>query len=619
MCGFCGYVNFKNDITDEKIIEKMNNTLKKRGPNAQNVFINDNVAIGHARLSIIDVALGHQPMSKVHNNNEYTIAYNGEMYNTKEIRDELISRGYEFSTSCDTEVVLTSYIEFGEKCVEYINGIFAFVIYDKNQNSLFFVRDRLGIKPLFYTIANKDHESALIFASEIKAILAHPYVTPILDRQGVMELIGLGPAHSPGKTYFKNILEIKAGYTGYYKDGLFSTKKYWDLETKECMDSEEEAIEEIHYLVNDAAKRQLVSDVGVCTMLSGGLDSSVLTKVAKDNIDDITTFSIDFIGNDNDFKANAYQMTKDSDYVKIMQEFLNTNHKTIKIENTYLFDLLDESMIARDMPGMADIDSSMFAFCKKINENGFKVCLSGECSDEIFGGYPWFYKEHLASHEGFPWALSEDLRDSLIKPDLLGKNELREYVENARQETLKNVVHLDEKNEFENRFRNINYLTVKWFMNTLVERTDRMSMANSLEVRVPFADHRIFDYVYNLPANMKLGLSSSNVPVEKYLLRKAFEKELPEDVVYRKKSPFPKTYDPNYLRLVEEKIVRIVDDKSLKIHKIINTNFVRELVKMHGENLTENLFGQLMTYPQTLAFLIQINSWLELYNIEIEI
>lgn len=619
MCGFCGYVNYEKDITDEKVIEEMNNKLKKRGPNAQKIYINDNVAIGHARLSIIDVALGHQPMTKNFKENEYTIAYNGEMYNTKEIRDELISKGYTFSTNCDTEVVLTSYIEYGEKCVEYINGIFAFVIYDKNNKSLFLVRDRLGIKPLFYTISSKGDDTTLIFASEIKAILAHPDVEPILDKQGLMELIGLGPAHSPGKTYFKNILEIKPGYTGFYKDGFFDINKYWDLETKECRDSEETAIEEIHYLVNDAAKRQLVSDVGICSMLSGGLDSSILTKVAKDNIDDIVTFSIDFVGNDQDFKANSYQLTKDSDYVKIMKDFLNTNHKTIQIENTYLFDLLDESMISRDMPGMADIDSSMFAFCKKINENGFKVCLSGECSDEIFGGYPWFYKEHLASHNGFPWALSENLRDNLIKSDIFKDNEIREYVENARQETLKNVTHLNPNDEFENRFRNINYLTVKWFMNTLVERTDRMSMANSLEVRVPYADHRIFDYVYNLPAKMKLGLSKNNEPVEKYLLRKAFENELPHDVVYRKKSPFPKTYDPKYLKLVEERMLNILDNKKSKIHEIINENYVRNLINIHGENLTENLFGQLMTYPQTLAFLIQIDKWLDLYNIKFEL
>ena len=434
-----------------------------------------------------------------------------------------------------------------------------------------------------------------------------------------MELIGLGPAHSPGNTYFKNIKEIKPGHFAIFKDNNFTETKYWDLETKKSYENENEIISNIHDLVVDATKRELVSDVGICSMLSGGLDSSILSKIAKDNVNNLTTFSIDFIGNNKDFVSNDYQLTKDSDYVKIMKDFLKTDHKTVLVENSKLYDYLNESLIARDMPGMADIDSSMFAFCNKINKAGFKVCLSGECSDEIFGGYPWFYKEHLSTHEGFPWALSENLRANLIKKDLLKKDELNTYVESKRQETLKNVVHLDEKDDFENRFRNINYITIKYFMMCLVERTDRMSMANSLEVRVPFADHRIFEYLYNVPARMKLGISKSTVPTEKYLLRKAFEKELPEDIIYRKKSPFPKTYDPKYLKLVELKMQSILNNKDSKIFKILNKEFIQELLNTHGESITENLFGQLMTYPQTLAYLIQIENWLNIYNVEIDI
>ncbi len=620
MCGFCGYVNTTKSIDENKIIKDMASTIKKRGPNALNVFVDKKTALGHTRLSIIDVKYGMQPMTKENNGNNYTIVYNGELYNTNEIRDNLISKGYNFTTKCDTEVVLTSYFEYGTDAVKYLNGIFAFAIYNDKDESIFLARDRLGIKPLFYSFnTDLDAELKFIFASEIKAILKHPDITAILDRQGLMELIGLGPAHSPGNTYFKNIKEIKPGYFAIYKNNKLELTKYWDLETKISYESEKQVIDNIHDLVVDATKRQLVSDVGICSMLSGGLDSSVLTKVAKDNINDLTTFSIDYVGNDKDFKSNDYQLTKDSDYVKIMQKFLDTNHKTILIDNTQLFELLNTSLIARDMPGMADIDSSMYAFCNKISKAGFKVCLSGECSDEIFGGYPWFYKEHLSMHDGFPWALSENLRDNLVKKDLLKENELREYVESKRKETLKNVTFIDKDDDFENRFRSINYLTIKWFMMCLVERTDRMSMANSLEVRVPFADHRIFEYVYNIPARLKLGVSKNSNVTEKYLLRKAFEKELPNDVVYRKKSPYPKTYDPKYLRLVEVKMQSILDNKDSKILNIINKDYVQNMLDTHGEALTENLFGQLMTYPQTLAYLIQIENWLNLYNIEIDI
>lgn len=618
MCGFCGYVNKEEEIKNDAIILKMNATLKFRGPNAKHVYIHDNIALGHSRLSIIDVADGTQPMQKIVNNQEYVIVYNGELYNTEELRNDLEKQGYTFSTKCDTEVALTAYIAYGDTCVNYLNGIFAFAIYDLKENNIFLARDRLGIKPLFYTMTAGDSPT-FIFASEIKALLAHPNVKAILDREGIKELMGLGPAHTPGKTYFKNIFEIEAGNFANFKNFKLATTKYWDLTTKENKDTEEEAIATIHDLVVDATKRQLVSDVGICSMLSGGLDSSILAKIANDNVPNLTTFSIDYVGNDKDFVASSYQGSKDSDYVKIMKEYLHTDHKYVIVDNRELYYFLNESVIARDMPGMADIDSSMYIFCKKIQEAGFKVCLSGECSDEIFGGYPWFYKEHLIGHEGFPWALSENLRDDIVKKDLFQKGELREYVENARQSTLKNVVHLDSDDAYQRRFRDTNYLTVKWFMNTLIERTDRTSMASSLEVRVPFADHRIFEYVYNLPARMKLGFNEEGTPTEKYLLRKAFENELPNDVVYRKKSPFPKTYDPNYLALVEAQTAAMLEDSTLKIHQIIDDDYVANLLHTHGANLKENWFGQLMTYPQTLAYLNQISFWLEKYNIEIEL
>lgn len=609
MCGFCGYVNYNEGITNDKIIKKMNEKIYKRGPNEQNIYIDKNIALGHSRLSIIDVKYGSQPMQIETNNNTYTIIYNGELYNTSDLKKDLQNKGYNFKNNSDTEVILMSFIEYGKTCVNLLNGIFSFAIYDKKNNSLFFARDRLGIKPFFYTNTN----NTFVFASEIKSILEHPDVDAIIDKESILELVGLGPAHTPGKTFFKNILELKPGhYATLNKSGL-NISKYWDLETKECIDSEQEAIEKIHFLVTDSCKRQLVSDVGICSMLSGGIDSSILTKIANDNIDNLTTYSIDYLNNDTDFVSNSYQMTKDSDFVKIMKDYLKTNHKTIQIDNSDLFYLLDDSLFARDMPGMADIDSSMLAFCKEISKD-YKVCLSGECSDEIFGGYPWFYKKHLVEHNGFPWALSENLRGNLIRKDIITQNNLQEYIDSSIKNTLSNVKHLDENDKFENRFRDINYLTIKWFMNTLVERTDRMSMQTSLEVRVPFADHRIFEYVYNLPAKMKLGLNTNTEPVEKYLLRKAFEGEIPNEILYRKKSPFPKTYSPKYLSLVETKLQTIISNKNSKIHDILNIDYINSLIKNHGKDLKENLFGQLMTYPQTLAYIIQINTWLEKYN-----
>lgn len=612
MCGICGYMQ-KENITDNDTILSMKESILKRGNSDNNIYVNNNVALGHARLSIIDVKNGKQPMTKKFNGRTYTISYNGEIYNTNVLRNILITRGYEFETECDTEVLLLLYVEFKEKMLKYINGIFAFAIYDEQGKSIFLAKDRLGIKPLFYC----NIEDKFVFSSEIKGILASKFISPIVSKEELLELFSLGPAHTPGKTYFKDIYEIPAGHYATYCNGNLDIIKYWDLVEKKLLDSDDEIIDNVKYLLTDATKKQLVSDVGISSMLSGGLDSSIVTKIATDNVFNLHTYSINYENNDKDFVANSYQQTKDSDFVKIMTKYLNTKHKDIIVTDSDLFNNLYESVIARDMPGMADIDSSMYVFCKKIAENNEKVVLSGECSDEIFGGYPWFYKEHLKNTEGFPWALSETLRENLIKPELLNKGDITEYIKHSKNNTLKNVSHISYDN-FENEFKEINYLTVKFFMNTLIERTDRMSMRNSLEVRVPYADHRIFEYVYNVDAKLKLGLRNNSEVCEKFILKQAFKNDIPTDVTNRKKSPFPKTYSQKYLKMLEEKLLEILDKPNSRIHEIINEEYVRNLINSHGQELKENLFGQLMTYPQTLAYLIQIDYWLTAYNIEIK-
>ena len=612
MCGICGYMQ-KEKITENNTILSMKESILKRGNSDNNIYINENIALGHARLSIIDIKNGKQPMEKTINNTKYTIVYNGELYNTNVLRNILISRGYEFQTESDTEVLLLLYVEFKEKMLKFINGIFAFAIYDSSNNSLFLAKDRLGIKPLFYSI----FEDKFIFSSEIKGILASKYIKPVVTKENLIELLSLGPAHSPGKTYFKDIYELKAGHYALYKDGSLDIIKYWDLIEKKMIDNDDEIIDNVKYLVTDSTKRQLVSDVGVASMLSGGLDSSIVTKIATDNIYNLHTYSINYENNDEDFVANSYQQTKDSDFVKVMTKYLNTTHKNIIVSDKDLFDNLYESVIARDMPGMADVDSSMYVFCREIVKNNEKVILSGECSDEIFGGYPWFYKEHLKNTEGFPWALSENLRESLIKPDILENGQITEYIKDVKHNTLKTISHISQ-DPFENEFKEINYLTIKFFMNTLIERTDRMSMSNSLEVRVPYADHRIFEYVYNVDAKLKLGLRNNNSTIcEKYILKQAFKNDIPTDITNRKKSPFPKTYSKKYLQMLEEKLIEILNNPKSRIHEILNTKYIKKLIETHGIELKENLFGQLMTYPQTLAFIIQIDFWLTTYNIEI--
>ena len=611
MCGICGYIN-KEKITNDTCILNMLSSLTNSSPNATYTYINNNVALGCIQENVKNI--DKLPISRTLNGKVYTIIFNGQLYNRDEIKEDLLNKGQDFLTHNDAELVLMSYIQYGEQCLTLLDGIFAFAIYDETKNNIFIARDRLGIKPLFYTTTS----TSFSFASEIKAILKHPDVYAKVGKDEICEIFGLGPAHTPGKTFFKGIYEILPGHYGIYDSNVFKTSKYWDLKTYDVTDSINESISKVKELVTNSLKRQLISDTPVCSMLSGGLDSSVLAYLASKEITNLATFSIDFENNEENFQGTDYQPTRDSDYVTIMKDLIKSKHTNLYFSTEEIFNNLKDAMIARDMPGMADVDSSMLVFCKKIKSCGYNIAISGECSDEIFGGYPWYYKEHLIDSVNFPWSRSIDTRKNIINNNILSPQYLENYINNAFKESSSNVIY-NNSDIYENTFRKTCYNTVKWFMNTLVERTDRMSKMSGLEVRVPFADYKIFEYVYNVSRKYKLGLvDGNNIPTEKYLLRKAFENELPHDVVYRKKSPFPKTYDPKYTKLLEDCIKEIINNSSSPILELINISFVYEMLETHGENLKENWFGQLMTYPQTLAYLIQINMWLEEYNVEIE-
>ncbi len=571
------------------------------------ILANNNIAFANSEGGI-------QPLTRVIQGTRYSIVFNGKLYNVESIKEDLKNSGYEFLTGCNAEAVLLAYIEYGEESVKLLDGIFSFAIYDASKEKLFIARDKLGISPFYYY-----NNGSFVFATEIKAILKHPDVSARVGRDELCEIFGLGPAHSPGKTFFKGIYEIMPGHYGLYCNHELKMYKYWDLETNEVLDTVEESISKVKELVSNSLKKQLISDVPICSMLSGGLDSSVLACLASKEKEDLATFSIDFEGNETNFAGTDYQPTRDSDFVIIMKDLLKTNHTNLYFSTDEIYNNLKEAMLAREMPGMADVDSSMLVFCRKIKEYGYDAAISGECSDEIFGGYPWYYKEHLIASPTFPWSRSIETRKNILNPNLVSPEYLENYVEAAFQATSNNVVY-NNCDEMENTFRKTCYNTVKWFMNTLVERTVRISNMTKLDIRVPFADYRIFEYVYNVSAKYKLGLINSNdTPVEKYLLRKAFENELPHDVVYRKKSPFPKTYDPNYTKLLEDSLKDIINKSTSPLLEVINVRYLYDILDTKGENLKENWFGQLMTYPQTLAYLIQINMWLEEYNIEIDI
>ncbi|MFJ8064483.1 asparagine synthase (glutamine-hydrolyzing) [Psychrobacillus sp. NPDC096426] len=613
MCGITGWIDWHQDLTQQVfIVKKMANTLSKRGPDASNVWSSRHVLLGHTRLIVVDPTGGAQPMAKEKNDTVYTIVYNGELYNTEDIRKELLKRGYSFQSYSDTEVLLTAYIEWGEKCVEHLNGIFSFAVWDQSLEQLFIARDRLGVKPLFY----REENGSLLFGSEIKAVIAHPKVKREIERGGLQEIFGLGPSRTPGHGVFRGIKELRPAHALTFNRNGLKSWRYWNVESSHHDHTLDETVERVLFLVKDAIERQLVADVAVCTFLSGGIDSSAISAIAahyykEKGMGPLQTYSIDFEQNNQYFKANSFQPDEDGPWIRKMQQYLGSNHHAAVIINDQLANLLEDAVLMRDLPGMADVDSSLLWFCEQIKQN-HTVALSGECADEIFGGYPWFYQTDILHSNGFPWMRSEEERQDLLLPHWQKRLDLKEYVNERYKETIAEVPQLAGETQAEARNREMFYLNMIWFMPTLLERKDRMSMGASLEVRVPFADHRLVEYAWNIPWEMKM-LNGH----EKGILRKALEGILPDEVLYRKKSPYPKTHHPNYMKLVKAKLNNIINDKTSPILELVSKQKVADILESDGSSFKAPWFGQLMTGPQLIAHLTQINFWLKHYNINI--
>lgn len=607
MCGIAGILRDDIDLRNEQpLLTKMSESLKDRGPDGEGQYVEASAAIIHRRLAIIDPKGGSQPMRF----GNYVIAYNGEIYNTEEVRNELKTFGYTFDTTCDTEVVLKAYHKWKEESVKKLNGIFAYAVFDVKSKKLFAARDRIGVKPLFYSKKG----GLFAFASRIETLLLIDEIKSVVDEEGLSEIFMLGPARTIGKAVFRDISELPPASYLEYENGRLKISSYWRLTAKEHTDSFEETVEHTRYLVRDAIERQLVSDVPVCTFLSGGLDSSIISEIAAGYFrrkgETLTTYSVDYTDNDKFFKKSLFQPNKDSDYIGMISDYIGSNHRNVVLDNVQLADALVDAVYARGVPGFTDVDSSLLLFCREVKKD-FKVCLSGECADEIFGGYPWYHRKEILFEETFPWSRSVDVRKSLLRDGLLENG--AEYVHSAYQKTVDDTSFLDSDSPLEKRMRQMFRLNIDWFMQTLLMRKDAMSMASSLEVRVPFCDWRIVEYAYNMPWAFK-----SPEDREKGILRMAFENELPYEIAWRKKSPYPKTFNPDYFKRVKEMVSMALSDTSCPLYDMLNKDTVYKLCD-DPDVLPEPWYGQLMRGVQVLAYIVQIYHWIKKYNVTFDI
>ncbi len=608
MCSILGVINFKDSTSGitQTVLNEMRKTTVHRGPDQNGFFRSEGVCFAHNRLAVIDVENGLQPMSAVFEGKSYTIVYNGEIYNADELRKELSASGVKFSTHCDTEVVLYSYIIWGRGCSEKLNGIYAFAVYDDTNKRVYLSRDRMGVKPFFYTQLG----NTFIFASEVKAILKHPQIRAELDSEGIWQMLYLSPMRPSNNGIFKNIYEISPGYHGTFDAAGLSLSRYWSLEAYELWDDEDTILEKTRFYLTDAIKRQLVSDVPLCTFLSGGLDSSIVTSVAKTdkkNGDTLSTYSFEYEGNQQHFEATSFQPESDDAYAAWLAAYLKTDHTILTVSQQEIATLLYDAVKYRDYPGMADIDSSLLYYCREVKKR-HTVALSGECADEIFGGYPWFYKTEMLQRDFFPWIHDPESKVFLFHPDFAKPREGYEFVKQMYLDSKNACPLVPNESEEMKASRIATWLSVNWFMTSLLERKDRMSMASGLEVRVPFSDHRILEYVYNVPWSIKFKNK-----VEKSLLRNSMAEYLPDKILNRKKSPYPKTHNPEYEKIVTRIFEQVLADSNSVLRDILHQDALTLL--RSGSNVT--WFGQLMGRPQLIAWLLQLNYWFGEYDVKI--
>lgn len=601
MCGIAGQLSPGGlPQRNEGFYEKILHTMTRRGPDQEGRFLDPCCALLHRRLSVIDPEKGLQPMTI----EGKTIVYNGELYNTPELRQELASHGETFLTHCDTEVLLRAFLRWGEDCLHKLNGIFAFAVYDPKNRRIFFARDPMGVKPLFYA----QRGGSFFFASELKSLLCFPEIEPVVEARGLYDLMFLGPGRTPGFGIFRGVYEVKPGQCGCFDENGLTLKTYWSLKDGTCTDSFEEASDKTRFLLEDSIRRQLVSDVPIGTFLSGGLDSSIVSAVAAKYLGRVDTFSVDYKDNEKYFQTTKFQPNSDPYFMELMAKHIGSNAHRVELDTQPLVSALFEAAEARDLPGMADVDSSMLLLCREARKTT-TVVLSGECADEIFGGYPWYRDPEIRAAWGFPWAQTTDYRASFVRPELLEWMDPKEFVDRRYQETLDTVELLPDLDPTEKRMKEMMVLNLKWFMQTLLDRKDRMSMWSGLEIRVPFCDKRIVEYLYTVPWAYK-----DHEGMEKGLLRHAFRDMLPEEVCYRKKSPYPKTWNPGYMQAVSQLLRDELSGTNSPLLEFLDKD---ALLSLCSENRSLPWYGQLMTTPQTIAYFLQMAHWLRVNHIRV--
>jgi asparagine synthase (glutamine-hydrolysing) len=612
MCGITGWVSFTRDLRSEAAtLEAMTETMACRGPDDRGTWIEGPAALGHRRLAIIDLPGGRQPMTAATPHGTVAIVYSGEAYNFTELRRELTGRGHRFTTDSDTEVVLRGYLQWGDAVAERLNGMYAFAVWDGRADKLVMIRDRMGIKPFYY------HPTAdgVLFGSEPKAILANPLARRRVRLDGLRELFSM--IKTPGHAVWDGMHEVEPGTVVTVDRSGVHHRAYWELDTRPHTDDRDATIARVRSLLDDIVRRQLVADVPRCTLLSGGLDSSAMTALAARQLaehgEKVRSFAVDFAGQAENFVADELRGTPDAPFVHDVARTAGTDHQDIVLDAQALAEpeVRAKMIRARDLPaGFGDLDTSLYLLFRAIREHS-TVALSGESADEVFGGYLQFFDEEARSADSFPWLVrfGRHFGDDadVLRPDLAKALDLTAYVADGYRTAVAGIRRLDGESDFEYRMRRICHLHLTRFVRILLDRKDRVSMAVGLEVRVPFCDHRLVEYVYNTPWALK-----SFDGREKSLLREATADLLPKSVYDRAKSPYPSTQDPKYAAALQDQVRDLLARPGHPVFDIVEPERLRQAAHRDTPLNTQ-------AARRGLERALDLAQWFDLYTPEISV
>ncbi|MFC5196850.1 MULTISPECIES: asparagine synthase (glutamine-hydrolyzing) [Streptomyces] len=610
MCGITGWVSFDRDLRAEgETLDAMTETMSCRGPDDRGTWAEGPAALGHRRLAIIDLPGGRQPMTAETPEGTVALVYSGEAYNFTELRRELTGRGHRFSTDSDTEVVLRGYLEWGAELAGRLNGMYAFALWDGRHDKLVMIRDRMGIKPFYYYPTS----DGVLFGSEPKAILANPLARARVRLDGLRELFTF--VKTPGHAIWDGMHEVEPGTVVTVDRSGLRRHVYWQLETRPHTDDRDTSIGTVRTLLDDIVRRQLVADVPRCTLLSGGLDSSAMTALAARQLAEhgerVRSFAVDFVGQTDHFVADELRATPDTPFVHDVARASGTDHRDIVLDTQALADpdVRAKVIRARDLPtGFGDMDASLYLLFQAVREHS-TVALSGESADEVFGGYLQFFDEEARNADTFPWLVrfQRDFGDDadVLRPDLTAAMDLESYVADGYRTAVAGIRRLDGESDFEYRMRRICHLHLTRFVRVLLDRKDRTSMAVGLEVRVPYCDHRLVEYVYNAPWSLK-----SFDGREKSLLREATADVIPKSVYDRVKSPYPSTQDPKYAIALQDHAKDLLAQPTHPVFDLVDPDRLRRAAHSDTPQITQ-------ASRRGLERTLDLALWLDLYAPEV--